>query len=121
MNFLRENSSDASLRETGFQWPIEPINGMAMPGMLVNGTNALFWRQGVTREELREADRQMRWDNDSSWAYMTTVLLKEEEKDARQRLIYPSVIERHKVTAVYGNWEDAVVEVVKAALFANLT
>jgi len=120
MNFLRENSSDASLRETGFQWPIEPIKGMAMPGMLVNGTNGLFWRQVVAREELREADQQMTWDNDS-WVYITTVLLKEEEKDAHQRLIYPSVIERHKVTAVYRNWEDAVVEVVKAALFANLT
>lgn len=103
------------MRETGFQWPIEPINGMAMPGMLVNGTNALFWRQAVPCETLREADRQRPWNSDS-WAYITTVIVKEEEEDARQRLIYPGFIERHKVISIYGDWEEAVSEIVMSAL-----
>ena len=119
VDFLRANASDESLRKTGFQWPVEPINVMAVPGMLVNGTNALFWRQAVPRETLREADRSMRWDSDS-WAYITTVIVNEEEKDSHQRLIYPGLTERYKVTSVHGNWEEAVGEVVINALLHDL-
>jgi hypothetical protein len=119
IDFLRESASDASLRESGFQWPVEPISAMAMPGMLVNGTNALFWRQAVPRETLRAADRKIRWHSDS-WAYITTVIIKGEEEDARQRLIYPGITEWHKVTSVHGNWEEAVGEVVINALLHGI-
>jgi hypothetical protein len=115
MNYIHENRSEDA-RQFSYQWPIETMNVLSLPALVVNGTSAIVWRRDVPHHLLRKDDQTKPWCDDD-WAFIAMSRTDREERDERQRLVYPGVIERWSVVEIFENWQDAVREVVSNALF----
>jgi hypothetical protein len=118
MNYLQENRTDAG--GVPFQWPIETGHVLSLPALVVNGTSALVWRRNVPANLLRKEDRAVPWTDDD-WAFLSMTRVDEEERDERQRLVYPGVIERWRVVEIFADWQSAVHGVVMNALCHAVT
>jgi hypothetical protein len=114
MNYLHENRSEQA-RQFSYQWPVETMNVLSLPALIINGTSGLVWRRDVSAHLLRKEDQNKRWSDDD-WAIICVTKSEREERDERQRLIYPGVVEKWIVIEVFAEWQDAVREAVGNAL-----
>lgn len=114
MNYIHENRSEDA-KEFSYQWPVETMNVLSLPAMVVNGTSAIVWRRDVPEHLLRKEDQTKPWCDDD-WALIVMSRTDREEQDERQRLVYPGVVERWSVVQIFEDWHDAVREVVGNAL-----
>jgi len=114
MNYVHEKRSE-NAKQFSYQWPVETMNVLSLPAMVVNGTSAIVWRRDVPRHLLRKEDQSKPWCDDD-WALIVMSKTDSKERDERQRLVYPGVIERWCVIEIFADWHDAVREVIGNAL-----
>lgn len=114
MNYLHENRSE-NAKDFSYQWPIETMNVLSWPALLINGTSGVVWRRDVPKSLLRKEDQDKAWSDDD-WAMICVSRSEREERDERQRLIYPGVVEKWTVVQVFADWRDAIHEAVGNAL-----
>ncbi|MEY2510122.1 MAG: hypothetical protein QOE26_885 [Verrucomicrobiota bacterium] len=114
MNYLHENRPETA-KNLSYQWPVETMNVLSLPALMINTTSGVVWRRDVPNHLLRKEDRIKPWSNDD-WAFIVVTKSEREERDERQRLIYPGVVEKWIVIEVFAEWQDAVREAVGNAL-----